>query len=211
MIHELRTYTLWPGKVPAFLKLAEEKARPIRGNDYGTMEGYWFTEVGALNQVVHLWSYDDLNARQDARDRLAQNKAWREEYTSQVFPLIQKQEIRLLHPRMPLKPPANTGNIYEYRYYRTATGKAGEFIANMVEAMPARERYSQNVCLWQSEAAQPNEVSHLWAYESFEARMAARGESVKDDEWRAFLAKGGALLEEMHSLLLIPAPFSPLT
>jgi len=210
MLHELRTYTLWPGKVPALLKLAEEKARPIRGNDYGTLQGYWYTEIGPLNQVVHLWSYDDLNARQDARTRLSQNKAWSEEYTSQVFPLIQKQEIRLLNPQLPLKPPAGGGNIYEYRHYRTATGKAPAFIAGMVEAMPVRERYSQNVYLWQSEAAQPNEVSHLWVYESFEARMAARGESVKDPEWQAFLAKGGAMLEEMHSLLLIPAPFSPL-
>ena len=69
MIHELRIYTLWPGKVPEFLKLAEERAMVIRGNDYGNCEGYWFTEFGSLNQIAHLWSYEDLNERADAWGR----------------------------------------------------------------------------------------------------------------------------------------------
>ena len=34
MIHELRIYTLWPGKDPEFLKLAEERAMEIRGDRY---------------------------------------------------------------------------------------------------------------------------------------------------------------------------------
>ena len=76
MIHELRIYTLWPGKVPEFLKLAEERAMVIRGDSYGKCEGYWFSEVGSLNQIAHLWSYEDLNNRADARARLGKNAEW---------------------------------------------------------------------------------------------------------------------------------------
>lgn len=210
MIHELRIYTLKPGKVPEFLKLAEERAMPIRGDNYGKCEGYWFTEVGPLNQIFHLWAFEDLNERQKLRGELGQLKAWREEYVAHVQPLMRQQQIRLMHPRLPLKPPAERGNIYEYRCYQTAIGKAPGFIEAISEAMPVREKYSQNVCLWHSEAALPNEVSHLWVYKDFEARMKARGASTQDEDWRAFLAKGGSMLEEMHSTLLLPAPFSPL-
>jgi hypothetical protein len=210
MIHELRTYTLGPGAVPKMLKLVEEVGRPARGDDYGKMEGYWFTEHGQLNQVIHLWSHDDLNARQDNRARLSQNQTWVKEFLPQAMPLIKHQHVRLMHPKLPLKPPASGGNVYEYRYYRTQTGKAAEFAGHLAEAMPVRERYSQNVCLWHTEAGQPNEVSHLWVYKDLNTRMASRTAAGKDPDWQAFLGKGGPLLEEMHSAILIPAPFSPL-
>ena len=63
MIHELRIYTLKPGKVPEFMKLAEERAMPIRGDNYGKLVGYWFSEFGPLNQIFHLWEFEDLNTR----------------------------------------------------------------------------------------------------------------------------------------------------
>jgi hypothetical protein len=210
MIHELRTYTLWPGQVPAFLQSAEEIAMPIRGDDYGKLEGFWFTEFGRLNQVVHLWSHADLNARQDARTRLAQNRDWTTDYVPAVQPLIRHQSIRLMHPRLPLKAPTGNGNVYEYRHYQMRIGKAPEFIALISEAMPVREKYSQNVCLWHSEAAEPNEVSHLWVYDDLNARMEARAKSRQDPDWGAFLGKAGPCLEEMSAIILIPAPFSPL-
>lgn len=210
MIHELRIYTLKPGNVPAFLKLAEERALPIRGDNYGKMEGYWFSEFGALNQIFHLWSFADLNTRAELRGALGQLPEWRRDYVSQVQPLIRHQQIRLMHPKLPLKPPAEPGNVYEYRCYQAAIGKAAGFIEAICEAMPVREKYSQNVCLWHTEAGQPNEVSHLWVYKDLETRAKARAAATQDEDWRAFLGKGGAMLEEMHSTLLMPAPFSPL-
>ena len=57
MIYELRTYTLMPGKQGEYLKLNGEIGRKIRGDKYGKLEGYWSTEFGTLNQLVHLWSY----------------------------------------------------------------------------------------------------------------------------------------------------------
>ena len=43
-------------------------------NDYGRLEGCWQTEIGPLDQVIELWSFDDLNERarllSDLDDRL---------------------------------------------------------------------------------------------------------------------------------------------
>ena len=54
MIYELRTYTVKPGTAPVVAKNAGTVARGIRGDDYGKLEGYWLTEIGPLNQVMHL-------------------------------------------------------------------------------------------------------------------------------------------------------------
>ena len=61
MIYEFRTYTTGPGQAPLLAKYSAEIGRPIRGDDHGKLEGYWLTEIGPLNQVMHLWSYEDMN------------------------------------------------------------------------------------------------------------------------------------------------------
>lgn len=210
MIHELRVYTLWPGKVPEFLKLAGERAMTIRGNDYGTCRGYWFSEFGTLNQIYHLWEYEDLNARAALRAKLGENKTWRTEYVQHVQPLVRHQLVRLMHPRLPFKAPEGEGHVYEYRNYRLKTGKAAEWMKNFQEIMPTREKYSPNVCAWVAEAPEPNEVSHLWVYPDVNTRLEIRAKVAADPEWGKFLPKSGPLMNEMNSTLLIPAPFSPL-
>ena len=209
MIHELRIYTVWPGQVPAFLKLAEERAMVIRGNDYGTCEGYWFTEVGTLNQIAHMWSYEDLNARQEIRTRLGQNPEWIKDYASQVRPLIRRQQIRLMHPKVAMQTPSEDGHVYEYRYYQTKMGKAADWLDGFTKVMPVREKYSQNIGVWHTEAENPNEVSHMWAYESLDARAASRAKVGADKDWRGFLAKAGSFLVEMNSIVLTPTNYSP--
>ena len=67
MIYEFRTYTTPIGMAPELARLSAEIGRDIRKDDYGKLEGYWLTEIGPLNQVMHLWSYADLNTRQALR------------------------------------------------------------------------------------------------------------------------------------------------
>jgi hypothetical protein len=67
--------------------------------------------------------------------------------------------------------PASTGNIYELRNYRAKPGGAVyQWLDAFTAALPAREKYSKIVGLWQTEAGQPNEVCHIWAYPSLNAR-----------------------------------------
>src|SRR5258708_12815337 len=73
MIYELRTYTVKPGTLGDMVKAASTVSRAVRGDNYGKLEGYWFTEIGPLNQVMHLWSYPDLNERSRLRAELAKN------------------------------------------------------------------------------------------------------------------------------------------
>lgn len=210
MVHELRTYTLVPGKQGEYLKLASEVSRKIRGDKFGKLEGYWATEFGTLNQVVHLWNYADLNERERLRGELARNEEWTKGYLPQTRPLVLAQENKILAPQLPLKPPAGDGHLYELRWYRTQPGKAGEWLGYFKATLPIREKYSPNVGLWQTEAGQLNEVVHLWAYRDLNERAQVRGKVMQDPQWQAFLAKGYPLLVEMKSVILSPASHSPM-
>jgi hypothetical protein len=211
MIYELRTYTVKPGGLGDMIKAASTVSRDVRGDNYGKLEGYWSTEIGPLNQVMHMWSYNSYEERTKLRAELAKNPRWTGEYTPLIFPLLVRQDVRLLNAIKPPVPPATSGNVYEFRNYRARTGGAvRQWIEHFTGVLPEREKYSKIVGLWQTEASQPNEVCHIWAYPSLNARAEARGAALKDPAWQAFLAKGMPLLDEMHSTIMLPAPHSPL-
>ena len=210
MIHELRTYTLAPGTAPAAAELSGTLGRDIRGDDFGKLEGYWLSEIGPLNQVMHLWSYADLNERARLRGELAKNERWVGEYLPEMRPRLLRQDIRLLNVIVDIKPPEAEGNIYEFRNYRLKPGAIREWAKLFTEALAARERYSKIVGLWSTEAGQPNEVCHLWAYPDLNARAEARAAAAGDPDWQAFLPKSGPLIEEMQSTIMLPAAHSPL-
>ena len=211
MIYELRTYTVKPGTVGDMVKAASTVSNDIRGDNFGKLEGYWTTEIGPLNQVLHMWSYSDLNERARLRAELARNARWTGEYIPLIRPLLVRQDVRLLNAVRPPVAPASAGNIYELRNYRAkALGPVRQWLEAFTGVLPAREKYSKIVGLWQTEAGQPNEVCHIWAYPDLNARAKARGDSMKDPVWQEFLGKGPGFLEEMHSTIMLPAPHSPL-
>ena len=208
MIHELRTYTLVPGKQAEYLKYSGEISRRIRGDNYGKQEGFWYTEFGTLNQLVHLWSYQDLNERDRLRRELAKNEAWNTEYVPKIRPLLIAQENKILSEVLPLQPPSDQGNVYELRWYRTHMGMTRQWLDLFKAVMPVRDRLTRRVGLWQTEIAQLNEVVHMWVYRDLNDRAAARAKLAQEPEWQAFLGKAMPLIAHMQAIVLYPAPFS---
>ncbi len=102
MIYELRTYTVKPGSIGDMVKAASTVSRDIRGDNFGKLEGYWMTEIGPLNQVMHLWSYSSFDERARLRGELAKNPRWTGEYIPLIRPLLVRQDVRLLNA---IKPP----------------------------------------------------------------------------------------------------------
>lgn len=211
MLYEMRTYTLKPGTLGDMVKAASTVSRDIRGDSYGKLEGYWSTEIGPLNQVMHLWSYKDYDERTRLRTELGKNPRWGSEYLPLIRGLLMRQDIRLMNALIAPVAPATTGNIYELRNYRAKPGGAvRQWLEVFTGALKHREKYSKIVGLWQTEAGQPNEVCHMWAYPDLNARAKARGDAANDPGWKEFLGKSGSFLDEMHSTIMLPAPHSPL-
>jgi hypothetical protein len=210
MIYELRTYTVKQGTVAEVAKISGTLGRDIRKDDYGKLEGFWITEIGPLNQVMHLWSYESVSERQRLRGELAKNARWTAEYLPLTRPHLVRQDNRLLNVVIAPVAPASTGNIYEFRNYRTRPGAAKQWLDLFTGSLKVREKYSKIVGLWATDAGQPNEVCHIWAYSDLNARAAARAASAKDPGWQEFMKSSTGLLDEMHSTIMLPAAHSPL-
>ena len=70
MIYEMRTYRMKVGSVPAYLKLVEEDGIAVQKEHLGRLVGYFSSEIGPLNEIVHVWAYADLVDRAERRARL---------------------------------------------------------------------------------------------------------------------------------------------
>jgi len=214
MIHELRTYTLMPGKQGEYLKLNGEIGRKIRGDKYGKLEGYWSTEFGTLNQLVHLWSYEDLGERERLRTALGKDEAWTKEYIPKIRPMMLAQENKILSAVVPMTPPSDAGNVYELRWYRAHVGKLGEWLALgwltpamdglFADSAGARRRYMDRLAL----ALDPAHARHASRYEAAlrERNRLLSGEADPDTQWlasiEAQLAEAGAALAQGRQALV---------
>lgn len=95
MIFEWRSYDLGVGKALEYLNLFSRE-----GVQHATrhlpMGGYWLAESGPLNRIHHLWIYDSLAERDACRAGLAQETGWVQGFMPRGFPLIERQENRLM-------------------------------------------------------------------------------------------------------------------
>jgi hypothetical protein len=97
MIYELRTYQLAVGGMPDYLELIRTKLLPLLAEHGIKPVGFWTTDIGTLNEVVHLWAFNDLNERQ------AKWGAWfkdprRAEIVPQLRASIVSQSNKILSP-----------------------------------------------------------------------------------------------------------------
>ncbi len=95
MYVEERIYVLNFAKVPEYFRLYESEGMAIQTRHLPHMVGYYFTEVGTQNQVVHLWAYEDLAQRERCRAALTADPAW-QAYVPKLAGLIATQETRLM-------------------------------------------------------------------------------------------------------------------
>lgn len=60
--------------------------------------GYFSTEFGGLNQVVHIWEYESLAERLKVRASLAAHEKWNKEYMDPMRPMLGQQYNELMLP-----------------------------------------------------------------------------------------------------------------
>jgi len=96
-LYELRTYTLYPGKLGEAIPLYQDIAWPAMksGGFDRKLVGYFTSDVGTLNSLVHLWKFDDDADRRDHWGGLYKNEDFMK-FASKFRPLLLKQENQLL-------------------------------------------------------------------------------------------------------------------
>ena len=97
MIVDVRTYTLIPRKLPHYVELFEKHALPVTKRHGLELLGYYVSQIGPLNQVVHLWRYEslaDLERKRAARDA---DPAWAE-FLAMTEGMVLMQDNKIMRP-----------------------------------------------------------------------------------------------------------------
>jgi hypothetical protein len=204
MIYEFRTYDLKPRGVPEFERAFGEKL-PERVK-FSPLGGLWHTEAGPLNQVLHIWPYEDANHRTEMRAKAVAEGAWPPRPREAVV-LNMNSEILLPAPFMKPLSTGKLGPVYELRIYQYEGGAIPKVIEAWGKAIEERQKYSPLVGAWYAEVGNLNRWFHMWAYESFEHRLKVREETRSKGVWPP---PGGVTPLRQENKFLLPAECSPL-
>ncbi|KXJ08543.1 protein NipSnap homolog 1 [Exaiptasia diaphana] len=99
-IYELRTYHLKPGTL---IEWGNNWGRAIklRQKDNEAVGGF-FSQIGELYMVHHIWAYKDLVKRKEIRENLWNYAGW-DDCVANTVPLIRRMESRVMVP-LPFSP-----------------------------------------------------------------------------------------------------------
>ena len=97
MFIEKRTYTLYPGKVADYMKIYQADGLAIQTRILPKLVGWYYSDIGELNQIVHMWAYEDMKQRTTKRAELGADPGW-QSYVAKVRPLVMRQESQILMP-----------------------------------------------------------------------------------------------------------------
>jgi hypothetical protein len=97
MIYEMRTYRLRTGTIPAYLSLVEEEGIAIQKGHLGRLVGYFFSDIGPLNEIVHVWAFASLDDRETRRTALAADARW-QVFLPKIQALIEVMDNKILKP-----------------------------------------------------------------------------------------------------------------
>ena len=204
MIYEIRTYRIAPGS------LAEVEQR--FGEAYETrkkfsqLTAFLHTEVGPLNEITHIWGYDDLAHRASVRAEAAKDPNW----PPKIQEFVRAQSAEIVNPFsfVPKVGPGKLGPVFELRYYQLKPGTLPEMAKGWEAKLPERLKFSPLVLAGPVEFGKANGFIHIWAYSSMDQRMQVREEARKAGAWPP-PSSPGRLLQQDNKILL-PSDFSPL-
>jgi len=97
MIMEVRTYTIRTGLVAEYLALYEREGYAPHRRHLGDPVGWFSSEVGVLNQVVHMWRYDSHAEREQKRRALYADPEWLA-FIPKTRAYIERMENQILVP-----------------------------------------------------------------------------------------------------------------
>ncbi|MCP1198324.1 NIPSNAP family protein [Notoacmeibacter sp. MSK16QG-6] len=175
------------------------------GEGAGTLLGAFATDIGPLNEVLLLRSFDSLDEMMAERERaiMADDPMGCMEHLVDL-----RFESYKPFDFIPAVEAGEFGPYYEFRTYDAKLNGIKTTQDLWRGAIPDRSEYSPlTVAMWGLDGAP--RVTQIWPYKSLADREKARAQSVADGKWPA---KGGPdwLTPTMTSAIAKPLPFSPL-
>lgn len=211
MINELRMYTTRPGKMMHVVNASATVAQKIRNGDtYGKLVGHWSSEIGRMNQYIHMWEYKDVEEMRNLRYQLSSREDWKNKFVPLVGPYILNQEIRVLKPLIDRKIPTDNSNIYELKIIKLNIGQVNNWKNKFLDIISSIEGKSVNIGLWNTELQDPNEIISIWSHPNLEI-MSKFWYSLNENKyWIDFNSYQEKAVKYEDSIILRPSICSPL-
>jgi hypothetical protein len=210
MIYEMRTYDLKPRTQPEVVKRfgeAYEKRKKL-----SELSAFWMTEIGPLNQIVHIWPYKDLEERGRIRAAAVAEKIWPPKIAE--FVVNMRSDIMIPFSFSPELKPGEVGPYFEMRTYTYNPPDLSAIMEDWEKAIPGRTALSPVLAMWRSELGSLNRFVHIWPYQSIDQRMETRKKAVETGKWPPSSkdAAGQPRYNMMaqETKILTAAPFSPI-
>jgi len=210
MIYEMRTYDLKPRTQPEVVKRfgeAYEKRKQL-----SELAAFWTSEIGPLNQIIHVWPYKDLAERAAVRAEAVKQGIWPPKISE--FVLNMRSEIMVPFSFAPAFPTGEVGPYFEMRTYTYHPGDLPKIMRDWEAALPLRQTLSPVAALWYSELGALNKFVHIWPYKTLDQRMETRKKALETGKWPP-AAKDpetgapGYVMQNQESKILTAAAFSP--
>jgi len=207
MIYEMRTYDLKPRSLPEVLKRWTD-ALPKR-LELSPLAAFWYTEIGPLNQIIHVWPYKDLEERKRIRAAAVATRKWPP--VTGEFILNMQSDIYVPWEGSAPLPAGDIGPYFEMRTYTLGPGDGPKVQKAWAGALEARQKLSPVIATWFSELGALNKFVHIWPYKSLEERTAVRARAIASGTWPPAAAPDAPYTTvAQENKILLAAPFSPL-
>jgi hypothetical protein len=204
MIYEVRTYRLEPNTVTEVVKRFSDAIEYRQ--KFSPLVAFFTTDIGPLNQIIHIWSYKDLNERAKIRAEAAKEGKWPPKVAE--FCKEQLSEIFMPFAITPEFQPGKHGPIYEWRSYALVTGTLPRVIDNWSKAVPERIKRSPLAMAMYTDLGPLNKFVHIWPYKDLNERAQVRGQALKDGIWPPKGGEGTLIAQE--NKICMPVAFSPM-
>ena len=211
MLYEIRTYGVKPQSLPEVEKRFGEAYEARK--KYSELAAFWHTEIGPLNQIIHVWGYKDLMEREKIRGAAAKDKVWPPKIGE--FILTQQSDILIPFSFAPEIKPGKVGPFFEMRTYTLKAGEMPVLQKCWEAALPGRLKVSPIVTCGTTELGALSKFIHIWPYASLDERARIRHDAEASGKWPPFEVAErsggrGYRLHAQENKIVLASAFSPL-
>jgi hypothetical protein len=211
MIYEMRTYDLHQNGIAEF-EAGFTEVIAYR-QTFSPLAAFWHTEIGPLNQIIHVWPYEDLNERTRIRAIARKENTWPPNNAHLIARM--QSDIMIPLPMMAPIKPGKQGPYFEICTDIYCTRELPTIVKVWERAIDMRLQFGPLCAMWYSDVGGLNKFQHIWPYQSLDQREEIRKKLLATGEWppgRRAEKEGGRdyRVIRQESKIVMPAAFSPL-
>lgn len=204
MLYDVATITIAPGSTGQVLGKLETSLKA--GSAGGELLACWYSEIGALNQILIIRSYAETHAVEADRRATttgADPFGIGEHITAAAmdlyapFPFVE-----------PMRAGGGKGPIFEVRTYGLRPGGLAPTMESWKQALPDRLKLSPMLIAMHTLTGATPRFMHIWPYGDLVERQRIRSKAIEPGIWPPRGGPGRLLSQQTD--IYLPAKFSPI-